>query len=134
MNSTTKHTRPISPFMIYRWQYTMVLSILNRITGVALTAGLFLFVYWLAAAASGEETYATAQRVFGHVLTKLVLIVLSFAFFYHLANGVRHLVWDTGHGLERRSARISGWLAFLGSIVLTLFFWFIVMSHNGGAA
>jgi succinate dehydrogenase / fumarate reductase cytochrome b subunit len=135
LNSTTKHPRPLSPFLIYRWQYTMALSILHRVMGCALSVGLLLFVYWLAAAASGEEAYATAQNVFAHPLTKFVLFGFSFAFFYHLVNGVRHLVWDTGHGLERRSARISGWVAFLGSVVLTLFFWLlIVMRASGGAA
>ena len=132
MNSTTKHPRPLSPFWIYRWQYTMALSILHRVTGCALSVGMLLFVYWLVAAASGPEVYATAQRVFAHPITKLALIVFSFAFFYHLMNGVRHLVWDTGHGLERRSARLSGWIAFLGSVVLTLFFWFLIVRAGGG--
>ena len=134
MNSTTKHPRPLSPFMMYRWQYTNTLSILNRVTGIILTVGLLPFVYWLVAAASGEEAYATAHDVFAHPLAKVALFGFSFAFFYHLMNGVRHLVWDTGHGLERRSARISGWVAFLGSVVVTLFFWFLVMRVGGGAA
>jgi len=133
LNSTTKHPRPLSPFLIYRWQYTNTLSILNRVTGLALTAGFFLFVYWLVAAASGEEAYATAQRFFAHPIIKLALYVFSFAFFYHLMNGVRHLVWDTGRGLERASARTSGWVAFIGSVVLTLFFW-ILVANVGGAA
>ena len=132
MNSTTKHPRPLSPFMMYRWQYTNTLSILNRVTGVALSVGLLLFVYWLVAAASGEAAYAEAQSLFAHPLIKLALFVFSFAFFYHLMNGVRHLVWDTGHGLERKSARMSGWVAFLGSVVLTIFFW--VLALSGGAA
>jgi succinate dehydrogenase / fumarate reductase, cytochrome b subunit len=134
LNSTTKHPRPLSPFMMYRWQYTNTLSILNRVTGIILTVGLLPLVYWLVAAASGEEAYANAQQVFAHALSKVALFGFSFAFFYHLMNGVRHLVWDTGHGLERRSARISGWVAFLGSVVLTLFFWFLVMRVGGGAA
>jgi succinate dehydrogenase / fumarate reductase, cytochrome b subunit len=133
LNSTTKHPRPLSPFMIYRWQYTNTLSILNRVTGIILTVGLLPLVYWLIAAASGEEAYASALQVFAHPLSKVALFGFSFAFFYHLMNGVRHLVWDTGHGLERRSARISGWVAFLGSVVLTLFFWFLVMRVGGGA-
>lgn len=132
MNSTTKHPRPLSPFWIYRWQYTNTLSILNRITGCALSVGLLLFVYWLVAAASGEAAYARAQAFFAHPVTKLVLFGFSFAFFFHLMNGVRHLVWDTGHGLERRAARMSGWVAFIGSVVLTLFFWALVL--RGGAA
>jgi succinate dehydrogenase / fumarate reductase cytochrome b subunit len=128
----------LSPFLfghgglLYRWQYTMALSILNRVTGIALTVGLLLFTYWLVAAASGEAAYAQAQSVFAHPLTRVALFGFSFAFFYHLMNGVRHLVWDTGHGLERASARTSGWVAFLGSVVLTIFFW--VLALSGGAA
>jgi succinate dehydrogenase / fumarate reductase cytochrome b subunit len=133
LNSTTKHTRPLSPFLIYRWQYTMALSILHRVTGCALSVGLLLFVYWLVAIATGEAAYATAQSVFAHPLMKVVLFGFSFAFFYHLMNGVRHLAWDTGHGLERKAARMSGWIAFSGAVVLTVFFWFLVMRTGGGA-
>jgi len=132
LNSTTKHPRPLSPFWNYRWQYSNTLSILNRLTGCALSVGLILFVYWLIAAASGEASYANAQTVFAHPLTKLVLFGFSFAFFYHLANGIRHLVWDTGRGLERSAARTSGWVAFVGSVVLTILFWALVLA--GGAA
>jgi succinate dehydrogenase / fumarate reductase, cytochrome b subunit len=132
LNSTTKHPRPLSPFMMYRWQYTNTLSILNRITGIALTVGLLPFVYWLIAAASGEQAYARAQTFFAHPFVRIALFGFSFAFFYHLMNGVRHLVWDTGHGLERKSARTSGWVAFIGSVVLTIFFW--VLALRGGAA
>jgi succinate dehydrogenase / fumarate reductase, cytochrome b subunit len=133
LNSTTKHPRPLSPFWIYRWQYTMALSILHRVTGCALSVGLLLFVYWLVALATGESAYASAQTVFAHPLTKLALYVFSFAFFYHLMNGVRHLTWDTGHGLERKAARTSGWVAFLGALVLTVLFWILTMRVGGGA-
>ncbi len=132
MNSTTKHPRPLSPFWNYRWQYSNTLSILNRLTGIALSVGLLLFVYWLIAAASGEAAYAQAQAFFAHPLVMVLLIGFSFAFFFHLANGVRHLVWDTGHGLERKAARTSGWVAFVVSLVLTLLFW--VFALSGGAA
>jgi succinate dehydrogenase / fumarate reductase, cytochrome b subunit len=134
LNSTTKHPRPMSPFWIYKFQYTMALSILHRITGCALSFGLLLFVYWLVALATGESAYATAQTVFAHPLTKVVLFGFSFAFFYHLMNGVRHLTWDTGHGLERKSARTSGWVAFIGAIVLTIFFWVLALRLLGGAS
>ena len=132
MSSTTKHPRPLSPFLIYKWQYTMTLSILHRVTGCALSVGLLLIVYWLVAAATGEAAYVQAQSVFAHPITKLALFGFSFAFFYHLMNGVRHLAWDTGHGLERKSARTSGWVAFLGAVVLTILFW--VLALGGGAA
>jgi succinate dehydrogenase / fumarate reductase cytochrome b subunit len=125
-----KYERPLSPFMMYRWQYTNTLSILHRVTGCALSVGLLLFVYWLVAAASGPEAYASAQAVFANALTKLVLFLFSFAFFYHLLNGVRHLAWDTGHGFEKKTARTSGWVAFLGALALTALLWFVLVRRG----
>lgn len=130
--STPKYQRPLSPFLLYRWQYTMALSFLHRFTGCALSVGLLLLVYWLAAAAGGADAYASAQEVFAHPLTRVALVGFSFAFFYHLMNGVRHLVWDTGRGFDKAQARASGWLAFLGAIVLTAFLWFLLA--RGGVA
>jgi succinate dehydrogenase / fumarate reductase cytochrome b subunit len=62
------------------------------------------------------------------------LIGFSFSFFYHLLNGVRHLVWDVGHGFEKKTARMSGWIAFLGGVVLTAYFWFLILGRNAGGA
>jgi succinate dehydrogenase cytochrome b subunit len=133
--NTTKYQQPLSPFLNYRWQYTMALSFLHRLTGCALSVGLLVFVYWLVAAATGADAYGQATRVIGHPLGKAVLVAFSFAFFYHLMNGVRHLVWDSGHGFEKRTARASGWITFLGAIVVTLFFWFLLVKGlPGGAA
>lgn len=126
--------RPLSPFLNYKWRYTMALSFLNRVTGCALTVGSLLFVYWLVAISNGADTYAAAQQVFAHPFVKFLLVVFSYSFFYHLLGGVRHLVWDTGYGLERRSARLSGWVAFLGSVVVTAFFWFLILHASRGAA
>jgi succinate dehydrogenase / fumarate reductase cytochrome b subunit len=128
--SNPKYERPLSPFMMYRWQYTNTLSILHRVTGCALSVGALLFVYWLVAAASGPEAYADAQGVFAHPLIKLLLVGFSFAFFYHLLNGVRHLAWDTGHGFEKKQARTSGWIAFLGAVVLTALLWFLLVRRG----
>ena len=130
----TPYVRPLSPFMSYRWQYTNTLSILNRITGIALSAGFLLFVYWLAAAATSADAHTKAQAVFATAPVKLLLVAFSFSFFYHLLNGVRHLVWDAGYGYERGTARLSGWIAFLGSIVATAFFWFLVYVGLRGTA
>jgi succinate dehydrogenase / fumarate reductase cytochrome b subunit len=129
--SNPKFERPLSPFMNYRWQYTNTLSILHRVTGLALSVGLLLFVYWLVSAANGPEAYASAQAVFAHPLTIVLLVGFSFAFFYHLMNGVRHLVWDAGHGFEKSTARTSGWLVFIGAVVLTAMLWFLLV--RGGA-
>jgi succinate dehydrogenase / fumarate reductase, cytochrome b subunit len=123
LSTTTKRPRPLSPFLTYRWQYTMALSILHRFTGIGLSVGLLLFVYWLVAAASGPEAYAQAQRCFAQPLVRVLLAGFSFAFFYHLLNGARHLVWDAGYGFEKKTARRSGWLAFLGALLLTVLFW-----------
>jgi succinate dehydrogenase / fumarate reductase, cytochrome b subunit len=112
----------------------MALSILHRVTGCALSAGLLLFVYWLVAAASGREAYESASRFFAHPLIRVLLVGFSFAFFYHLLNGVRHMTWDTGHGLERKAARLSGWVVFIGAIVATALFWLLIVRHIGGAA
>ena len=135
MNTTAKRDRPLSPHLqIYRWQYTMALSILHRATGVVLSIGLLLLVYWLVALASGRRAYAEALVVFAHPVTRVLLIAFSFAFFYHLLNGVRHLAWDTGRGLERKSARTSGWIAFLGTVAATGLFWVLALQRYAGGA
>jgi succinate dehydrogenase / fumarate reductase cytochrome b subunit len=133
LSTTPKRTRPLSPFLMYRWQYTNALSILHRLAGLGLSVGLLLFVYWLVAAASGAAAYAQAQRCFAHPLVQVLLVGFSFAFFYHLLNGARHLVWDAGYGFEKKTARLSGWLAFLGALLLTACFWVARLHlHAGG--
>jgi succinate dehydrogenase / fumarate reductase cytochrome b subunit len=130
MQGSSRSGRPLSPHLqIYRWQYSMALSILHRMTGCALSLGLLLFVYWLVSIAGGAPSYERATLLFSHPVTKLALVGFSFAFFYHFMNGIRHLTWDTGHGLERRSARASGWLAFIASLICTALFWFLVMGR-----
>lgn len=120
--------RPLSPFMIgpyYKPQLTSVLSILHRITGVALAIGLLFLVYWLVAAASGPDTYAHAQGVLGSILGQLFLFLWTWALFYHLGNGIRHLAWDAGYGLEIPSVYKSGKVVVIASVVLTFVTWII---------
>jgi succinate dehydrogenase / fumarate reductase, cytochrome b subunit len=113
--------RPLSPHLgVYKFMYTMTLSILHRITGCAATAGLLAFVWWLMALASGPEAYATAMRCLSSPLGKLLLIGFTFSFIFHFCNGIRHLVWDTGRGLERAQARASGAIVIVAAIVLTI--------------
>jgi succinate dehydrogenase / fumarate reductase cytochrome b subunit len=101
--------RPLSPHLqVYRPQITSVLSILHRITGVILTLGTLLLTWWLVAAAYGPEAFATAQGALGSILGQLVLWGLTFAVFYHLGNGIRHLAWDFGWGFELSQLRTSG--------------------------
>jgi succinate dehydrogenase / fumarate reductase cytochrome b subunit len=129
-----QRARPLSPFLHYRWQYTNTLSILHRITGVLLSLGFFLLVYWLAAVAAGPERYLAARDTLGSPLAQLVLFGATFSFSYHLLNGVRHLFFDLGHGFDLRTARTSGWAAALGALVLGLALWFAVRAGLGGAA
>lgn len=122
----SNHGRPLSPHIsIYRWPITMVLSILHRATGVALSVGLIVLVAWLFDAASGPEAYAVFQSVMGSLFGKLLFIGWSFAFFYHLCNGVRHLVWDTGRGMEKDEANRSSWVVLVSTLVLTAVFWWV---------
>jgi len=119
--------RPLSPHLdIYRWQIGNTLSILHRLTGVALSVGLIALSYWLAAAASDRGSYEAAGRLFGSFFGLAALIGFSFAFFYHLLNGVRHLAWDMGRGFERNQRTLSGWLAVGGAVLLTACLWALV--------
>jgi succinate dehydrogenase / fumarate reductase cytochrome b subunit len=98
----------------------MVTSILNRFTGVALSAGLLLLVYWLTAVAGGAQTQLRAARLLSLPVAKLVFAGIIVAFSYHLVAGIRHLIWDTGRGLERNQARRSAWLIAAVSVALML--------------
>jgi succinate dehydrogenase / fumarate reductase cytochrome b subunit len=129
-----QRARPLSPFMHYRWQYTNTLSILHRITGVLLSLGFLLLVYWLAAAAAGAERYAAALQALGSPLAQLVLFGVTFSFCYHLLNGVRHLFFDMGRGFELATARKSGWAVAIGALVLGFAVWLAVRAGLGGGA
>ncbi len=112
--------RPVSPHLIYRWQIGNTLSILHRVTGVALALGLVALCYWLISLAGGEDDYDLAMRLFSSPVGLLFLLGWTFSFLYHLLNGVRHLFWDAGYGFERKQRHASGWFAVLGALVLTV--------------
>jgi succinate dehydrogenase cytochrome b subunit len=119
----TPAERPLSPFQLgstYRLQLTSVLSFSHRATGVALSVGTVLLVWWLVAAATSDSAFATAQGFMGSWLGLLLLLGWSFAFFFHLCNGIRHLFWDAGYGFELRTVYASGWTVVAASIVLTV--------------
>jgi succinate dehydrogenase / fumarate reductase cytochrome b subunit len=118
--------RPLSPHLsIYRWPVTMVSSILHRATGVAMAVGYVVLVGWLFDAASGREVYDKFVNVMDTAIGWALLIAWSFAFFYHLSNGIRHLVWDTGRGLEKEQATASAWFVIAAAVVLTAAFWWV---------
>ncbi len=113
--------RPLSPHLqVYRPQLTSILSILHRITGVGLWAGALLMTYWLSSATYGPEAFARAQSILGSCFGRLVLLGLSVALFYHLANGIRHLAWDIGWGYEMDKLNISGWAVVIFTFVMTI--------------
>jgi len=129
------HTRPLSPHLqVYRWQLTMVLSITHRATGLVLSAALVPLVGWLLAAAAGPEAFATANAILASVPGQLMLAAVSFAFYYHLCNGIRHLVWDAGWWLDIPEVYASGWSVVAAAIVLTVLTWAAIWGLLGGAS
>ncbi|MGA8900828.1 succinate dehydrogenase, cytochrome b556 subunit [Bradyrhizobium sp.] len=131
-NPATTRLRPLSPnVQIYRPQLTSVLSILNRITGIFLSACAVVLVVWLVAAAWGPQTYAPVQAAIASWIGRIVLFGATFAFFLHLCGGIRHLVWDSVHGFELRSIYISGWTVVAVSVTLTVAAWVASASIGG---
>ena len=125
--------RPISPHLqVYRPQLTSVLSILHRITGVALAVGTILLVYWLIAAASGPEAFASAEALIGSWLGRILLFGWTFALYFHLSNGIRHLFWDAGFGFELKTVCASGWTVVALAAVLTLVSFVAGFALTGG--
>ena len=116
--------RPLSPHLsVYRWQYTMALSILHRFTGVVLSIGSVALVGCLLALASGPQWGAKLEGLFNLWIVRLAALGWTYCLFYHFANGVRHLFWDIGRGFEPRNAQLSGWFVFLASLSATGAYW-----------
>ena len=122
-----KTSRPLSPHLsIYRWPISMTLSILHRMTGVALSVGLIAFVLWLGSIAFGAGAYAVVAGFIDTIIGKLLLLGWSFSFFFHLANGIRHLFWDVGIGFEMRQANASAWFVVVATVLMTAGYWFLL--------
>ena len=103
----------------------MVLSSCHRLSGIFLSCGIPLIIYWLYALASGPEMYATAMSFFSHWFIKLILFIWTAAFYYHLCNGIRHLFWDMGKGFEMDVLRKSGIAVVIATGFLTIATWLI---------
>ena len=124
--------RPMSPHLqVYRWQITMTMSILHRVSGVILTVGAFALAGWLLALANGGEPYAQAAAALASPLGKLFLFGFSLALVYHLLNGIRHLFWDAGSGMELGQVYRSGLAVAVLTVVVTLAIWIVAL---GGPA
>ncbi len=117
-------SRPLSPHLqIYKPQLTAILSIVHRLSGVALTAGTLVMVWWLIAAAAGPGPFADIQGIIGAWYGRLALFGWTFALFFHLCNGIRHMFWDAGMGLELAAVYASGWTVVAAAVALTLAAW-----------
>jgi len=120
--------RPLSPHVFdYRWGITMTLSILHRMTGVVLSIGLLVLVCWLIALAGGEAVYNRVHSAFSAIWFVPLYIGWVFCFFYHLANGIRHMCWDVGYGFEPQQIRIGGILVVIIAVAATAAFSAIVI-------
>jgi succinate dehydrogenase / fumarate reductase, cytochrome b subunit len=124
-------SRPLSPHLfIYRFGYTMSLSILHRFTGLALSVGFIALGCWLTALSCGASTYQRLTSGGAAVLLRIVLALWLVAFVYHLANGVRHLCWDAGVGLERAQARRSAGIVLVSVAVVALTLLYLFFVHG----
>jgi succinate dehydrogenase / fumarate reductase cytochrome b subunit len=124
--------RPLSPHIgIYKWQLTMMLSIVHRATGIALAFGTVLLIWTLLALANGPEAYANVQAFCASTPGMILLFGWSWALCYHLCNGIRHLAWDCGWGFEIARAYLTGWSVVVISVLMTLAIWACVFARGG---
>jgi len=120
MADVNRGNRPLSPHLtIYRPQMTSISSIFVRITGNALLAATLLLIAWLLAASTSAAAFAWVQYVITSWFGDLVFILSLWALWYHTLGGLRHLIWDTGRGLELKTAERMGWMMIIGSLLFT---------------
>ena len=129
-----KIKRPLSPHLqIYRPQMTSVMSILHRATGYALAVGTIMVIWLLVAAATGPEAYSVFIWFANTLIGKLMLFGWSVALFFHLCNGIRHLIWDTGRMFKIEHVYLGGYFVLLATAVMTVWLWWSVCSSGGGS-
>jgi succinate dehydrogenase / fumarate reductase cytochrome b subunit len=118
--------RPLSPHLqVYRWSWTMAMSVVHRVTGSALYVGTALVAIWLVALASGPKAFAAAQAFFGSKLGVLILLGYTWALMHHMLGGVRHFVWDFGHGMGATERLALARFTLVGSVALTVLIWLV---------
>ena len=120
--------RPLSPHLdVYSWQITMVMSILHRATGVALSVGAFALAWWLVSLAIGGDTAQRAMECVNSPIGLVLAFGFSLCLVYHLFNGIRHLLWDTGHGYDIPTVYKSGYTVFALTVIVTAALWFVAL-------
>lgn len=125
--SDTKTARPLSPHLtIYKFRPTMAMSILHRITGAALYVGTLFFVWWLVAAASGPVAFSYASGFFDSIIGRIILFGYTWALIHHMFGGIRHLVMDTGNGLQKETSTRFAQATLAASLIVTVLLWLIV--------
>lgn len=128
------NNRPLSPHLdVYRLPLTALVSVVHRGTGAALSVGTLVLVWWLIALANGEASFLTAQAFLGSIFGRLLLLGWTFALFFHLANGVRHLIWDAGYGFEKEQAAKSSIIVIAVAVILTVSVWVCAFACTAGA-
>ncbi|MBF9057193.1 succinate dehydrogenase, cytochrome b556 subunit [Rhodobacterales bacterium HKCCA1288] len=121
MADVNRGNRPLSPHLqIYRKQLNSATSILNRITGIAMLGSALLIVWWLLAAATGKAYFDLVDGLMTSLLGDVVMTLSVLGLWYHTLGGLRHLIWDTGRGLELEAADRMGWAMIVGAVVLTI--------------
>jgi len=130
----SSNNRPLSPHLdVYRLPLSALLSVVHRGTGGFLTIGTIALVWWLMALAGGEESFNSAQQLMGSFIGRLVLLGWTFALFFHLSNGIRHLVWDAGYCFEKEAVEKTSYIVLGVSVFLTLLVWIVAFFFGAGA-
>ncbi|MGN6310997.1 MAG: succinate dehydrogenase, cytochrome b556 subunit [Xanthobacteraceae bacterium] len=130
---TARIDRPLSPHLqTYRWTLTMAMSIVHRVTGIALYFGTILLAWWLMAVASGPGAYAIFSGFIGSWIGRLIVFGYTWALMHHLLSGIRHFVWDLGYGFGPAEREGLTWAALIGGIVLTVLLWVLAYAFGGG--
>jgi succinate dehydrogenase cytochrome b subunit len=133
MSNTTDARRPLSPHLqIYRPMLTMMMSIAHRISGASLAIGFILLAWWLIAVSIGPEAFAAVNAFFASLFGRFLLFLFSWALIHHMLGGIRHLIWDTGRGLDLVSIEVFAWATIVGSTVLTIALWLVGYWLKGG--
>lgn len=127
-NAKAQPARPLSPHLqIYRWSWTMAMSIFHRATGCALYAGTVLVAIWLLAMAAGPVAYGRVSWFFGSPIGLLVMFGYTWVLMHHMLGGVRHLTWDTGIGFEPATRMMMARFTLIGSVALTVLIWVVAL-------